>query len=286
MKRSLKYVLTAALAVGLSSPVWAQTGGSSSSGGRGSGNQGSTGAGQTGAGQTGNNAAANQAQGLNNSFRFGGINQTPWFMDPTLRSDLRLNDNQFNQLSNLYSQYYNQYSNSLGQLGTLSDQERALRMQQLGLQFNQNFGNGLNDVLQGDQRTRFNQLWFQYQGLGLFLDPTIQQRLNLTAQQLQQLRQIEQQYNTQLNEIYQTLGTNRGDAMRRFTELRRRVDDQVNSLLTPDQRTGWRQMLGDPFNFQLALPPANQNNNQNNQNQNNQNQSNQPNRPAGRGPGG
>lgn len=247
MRYLFKSAFAASLVLGACSPVLSQTGGGV---GRGSAHP----------SQTGNQGQpAGQGQGVrggNAQHRFGGINQTPWFADANVRRDLRLTDDQFNRLNTVYGQHWTTYNTGLSQLGSLEEQARLQRMQGLQSAFNTNLGTASNDFFQGDQRTRFNQVWMQYRGYDVFNDPTIQQRLNLTPQQLEQLRRLDQEYATQINEVYQGLGNDRVGALRRFSDLRGGINTRVNTILKNEQRPLWRDMLGEPYSFQLPTNGA------------------------------
>jgi len=181
---------------------------------------------------------------------FGGINQTPWFSNAEIRAQARISDEQFKRLNTAYGQAWNNYNKGIGQLGDLSEQDRARRLQELSGGFYKDFGGTMNDVLPQEQRQRFGQLGVQYRGYDAFGDPTITESLRLTEQQRQQFQRYGQDYSTQLGEIYRGVGDDRTGAGRRFNDLRKSMGERINSTLTEEQRGRWRDMVGDPYNFQ------------------------------------
>jgi hypothetical protein len=179
----------------------------------------------------------------------GGINRTPWFSNQDIRSKLNLNEQQFNALNKAYGEAYSKYSTGSGQFGNnLSAEERARKTQELQGTFNQSMNRAVEETITDpQQRQRYNQLYLQYQGYGAFDDPALQQKLNLTDAQRQQLRQFQDEWNAQM----QTYSRDRArDTDRtRWNEMRKQYGDRLNSVLNEQQRQTWRQMTGEPFNF-------------------------------------
>ncbi|HWY85601.1 MAG TPA: hypothetical protein VNX28_02700 [Gemmataceae bacterium] len=181
-----------------------------------------------------------------------GINQTPWFSNPQIRAHIGLNEQAFNQLNTSYGQAYTKYNSGVSTLGNnFTPEQRMQRMQDLQNKFNQDFNQSIQtSITDPMQRTRYNQLYLQYQGYGAFNDPQVQQKLNLTAAQQQQLQQYAQQYNQQLHTLQQNTQTNPQLANQQFNDLRQKSMQNLNSILNAQQQQTWRQLTGEPYNFQ------------------------------------
>jgi hypothetical protein len=186
----------------------------------------------------------------------GGINQTPWFTDPTLRQQLKFNDDQFNRLNKAYNEAWTRYQKGINQQlnNTLTDAQRQQRMRDFTQNFYRDLATTSESILTDpQQRQRFNQLNWQYRGFDAFTDPTIQQKLNLTAEQTQKLNQFRNDWSTQMNTLGSTFQTNREAATKQFNQLRTTTNERINSVLTPEQQKTWRELMGDPYNFQPNL---------------------------------
>jgi len=183
---------------------------------------------------------------------FTPYSQTPWFSNQDIRQQLKLNDQQFNRLNKSYGEAYNTYQQKLGQLGkNLTDEQRTERMRNLEREFYNNFASSTNQVFTDPaQQQRYNQLYWQYMGYNAFQDPTIQQKLNLTQEQRQKLDQYNRDWATQMNDFNRTFQTDREGTVKRFNAARTQAMDRLNSVLTQQQQQTWRQMVGEPFNFQ------------------------------------
>jgi hypothetical protein len=207
------------------------------------GNLGNAGAsGRTNVGQNRINA-----NGFNNS---SGISQRPFFTDPGARRQLNMTENQYNTLNRAYQDAYGRYNTNVGGLnGNLSAQQRALQMQRFQNQFNTDFGRNLDTTFTDPQvRARFDQLNRQYQGLNAFNDPAIQSQLNLTPQQQLQIRRLATEWSNQLG------GNGTGNmTQQQWSQMYAQYGDQLNSILTPQQRQTWSQLTGERYTFPYEL---------------------------------
>lgn len=197
----------------------------------------------------------------------GSFGQRPWFEDMGVRQHLKLTQEQYDRLNKAYSDLYTRHSKDFSSLDKLEGEQRSQREAQLSQQFHQGFSKSTHDVLNPQQQQRWGQLHLQYQGLDAFQDPMVQQKLNLTQEQLQQIRQASQEYQRQMAEIRRS---DAKDAGRRLSELRQRSNERIQTILNEQQQQSWQGMIGEPYNFQFS---ANANVQSGNQNQNrNQNQ--------------
>ncbi len=183
----------------------------------------------------------------------GPLGQTPWFGNPNVRQQLGFNDTQFSQMNNAYRQAWSAYQQGLTKMTpNLTPEQRSEQMRTLQQNFYNNFSQSTSGILTDPQmRNRFNQLSYQYRGYDALLDPSVQRDLKFTDEQRQKLNEYNQNWNNSMNELYRDYGTNRDDATRRFTDLQAREQSRINEILTEQQRQSWRQMIGDPYRFQL-----------------------------------
>jgi hypothetical protein len=219
----------------------------------GAGMQGQRGAAAGARGQAGLQGPAGMQQGQVSPSPFG-INQTPFFMNPQLRQQLQLNDNQFNQLNRAHQRAFGEFQQGFGNLNSLTPDQRREREMQLRGNFNSTFSQSVEQILtDARQRERFGQLSNQFQGFGAFEDPALRQRLNLTNDQLVQLRRFGNQWERELAAMRQNpQGHTTADAAarnRRLAELHRQRMQRINSILTPEQQEIWNNSIGEPFEF-------------------------------------
>jgi hypothetical protein len=171
----------------------------------------------------------------------GGISQNPFFSNPAVRQQLKMNDTQFNSLNRAYQDAYKNYNTSLNGLGqNLTADQRNQKLEMLQNQFNDRFNQNVNSTLTDSAaRTRFEQLNRQYMGLSNFNNPAIQKQLNLTPTQMNQIRQLATGMRSQESNPNGTNGQNQYS----------QTWERINSILTPEQQQTWSQLTGERFDF-------------------------------------
>jgi hypothetical protein len=186
--------------------------------------------------------------GLGNFQPFG---QTPWYSNTAFRQQLQLNQNQLNQLNQNYSNAYNQFQTGVSQLRGLppaqAQQQYAELYRNFRANLNQNAGSIINDP---QQLARYNQMLTQYQSFDAFSDPIVQERLNLTDQQLQQLNRYRQEWATQLQQFRNIPPAQQQAAVQRFNQMQNQFNQRVSQVLTtPQQQQIWAELYGQPIAF-------------------------------------
>ncbi len=194
--------------------------------------------------------------GTTGQFNANGITPTPFFNDPGVRQQLNMNANQYGTLSRTYQTAYSRYNRALNNLNpNLTEQQRMARIQQLQAAFNQQVSGTVNNTFNNPQMLeRYNQLNRQYMGFNAFNNPTVQQQLNLSPQQLQQIRSLANSWRQQLQQFRQGAGNNLTNVDRnQWNELWMQYQNRLNSILTPQQQQTWMQQIGRPYTFSPSL---------------------------------
>jgi hypothetical protein len=186
--------------------------------------------------------------GLNSFQPFG---QTPWYSNMAFRQQLQLNQNQLGQLNQNYSNAYNQFQTGVSQLRGLPPAQAQQRYAELYRNFRANLNQTAGSVINDPQQlARYNQMLTQYQSFDAFSDPMVQERLNLTDQQLQQLNRYRQEWATQLQQFRNIPPAQQQAAMQRFNQLQNQFNERVSQVLTtPQQQQIWAELYGQPITF-------------------------------------
>lgn len=200
---------------------------------------------QTGAGQ---GKAQPAKPGVPGQANLGGITQRPWFQDSAIQRELRINEQQLQRMQQAYGDIYGRFQDRFAGLKSLDDAKRAEQLRELSRSFGTEFQKSTVGILSEQQMQRFNQLNLQRQGLDVFFDPQLQKQLNLTDQQLQQLRKFDEAFDRDFQGLSREAAAAE-EAQRRFDALIRQRNEQINSIMNPQQRTTFQQMIGQPFNF-------------------------------------
>ena len=183
-----------------------------------------------------------------------GVAKTPWFSDPAIRKELRLNDTQYERLTRDYNQAWETYNKNVAELKKdLTEEQRRQRMQELSNSFYGTFNKGVDEVFtEPAARNRYNRLYWQYRGYGAFDDPVIAKKLDLSAEQRAAIRRYEAEYNQELRDMRRDYATDRAGVTKRYGTWWQRTRDRINETLTPQQRTTWSEFVGDPYDFPVT----------------------------------
>jgi len=184
------------------------------------------------------------------------MNQTPFFSDPGVRQQLNMNDTQFNTLNRNYQDAVARFNEQVNRLSPgLTADQRALQMDRLTQQFNQSLSGNLNSTLGNPQTVnRFNQLNRQFTGLNAFNDPTIRQQLNLSPDQVRQLRTVQNNFRQQLQQFRRGAGNDLNSVdQTQWNQVMGQYVSTLNNILTPEQQQMWQQQVGQPFTFSPTL---------------------------------
>ena len=186
-----------------------------------------------------NNQMNNQAMG------------NPWLMDQGAQQQMQLTPQQTEALNRAYASAIQQYQEGLGRLSSeLTDVQRQERLQALQARFQRTYNRVLDSTLTNPQsRQRFDQLNRQFQGFGAFNDQQLQQQMNLSPQQQQQLSAMEGEFRQRLQQLQQRGNT---PAVRQeFAQLQQMARQQMGSVLTPQQQQNWSPLVGENFDFPM-----------------------------------
>lgn len=178
--------------------------------------------------------------------------QTPWYSAPAVRQQLKIDDATYQKLNSAYTEHWTPYNKVVTTEvpATVSEAERQKQIAEAYGTFNKGLTTTTTQVLTDPQvRDRYNQLHYQYQGYSAFNDPTIRQRLKLTEEQQQAFNKYNTEWNNQMNTYAGEYSTNPATVNKAFPETWKQYRERVNTTLTPEQRTTWNEMIGQPYDF-------------------------------------
>ena len=111
--------------------------------------------------------------------------------------------------------------------------------------------------LNKDQVQRLHQIQLQFQGAQAFSDEHVQTRLKLTDAQKSEIAAINTEAREKLRSVFQDTQGDREAAMAKITDLRKETLIKIESKLTDQQKTIWKEFLGRPFDIKFSVdgPP-------------------------------
>lgn len=168
---------------------------------------------------------------------------------------LDLTADQLTKLNKLTDTTRTQYRDDYTKLGSLDDAERFTRMQELNRQYYDAWNKGARDVFNDTQRARYQQLNYQYGGFNTLYDPDVQKRLNLTADQIKNLRAQWDWSDQQLRDINRVGATDATKGAQLYRDYWMARQERLNKFLTAEQQKVWNEVIGDSYTFQPGFTP-------------------------------
>lgn len=220
MRRNLFVVATLLLGIGLLSPaaVWAQPGGFGGPGGPGRGGFGMFGGG-------------------------GGGGEIFLLQNEDVREELGLVDDQISKLQALNEKSREGMRELFTGMRDLNEDERRAKFEEIRGKMEERqkeLQTELEQVLLPHQSKRLKQIGRQMRtrqgGNGVNADG-LATELKLTDEQKEKLREKAVEVEKKMRE--------------KLTKLRKEAEDELLSVLTPEQRAEWREMVGEPFEMQF-----------------------------------
>lgn len=117
----------------------------------------------------------------------------------------------------------------------------------------------LAKILKDDQLKRFEQIELQLRYAQAFADPKVQEKLKLTPDQKEKIKEINEGAMSRMQEIRQGGQGDREGTMKKMTELRKETMTKAAAVLTSEQKATWKEMVGSPFEYKPE-PPRPRNN--------------------------
>ena len=109
----------------------------------------------------------------------------------------------------------------------------------------------LADNLTPEQRKRLFQITLQVTGLHEINRPEVARALNLTEEQQQKFKELQQEHRKQLEEVIHPKG--RESRTEKLAKLREDTRDKIRAILTDEQKEKVRELVGEPFKGEIVF---------------------------------
>jgi hypothetical protein len=175
-----------------------------------------------------------------------GFGQFPRLYQPAVIEDLQLTDKQRNDLDELSGTVKKGLEESFKDFGRLTSEQRRARF----LEMARATDSKMRQILTEDQLKRLAQIALQMQGPSAFRDAKVATELQLTAQQREQIRAVEEKaffFPGPSPERRGLAGEPRADPMKDREQRLKAARALCEELLTKEQREQWKTMIGEPF---------------------------------------
>lgn len=200
--------------------------------------------------------ASAQAQ-KGRGFGFGMGGGAGFLMAPNVQKDLKLSDEQVAKVQDTLREVREKHADDFQGLRDLAPEERQQKVASLNKEMADEVKKAL--ALSAEQSKRFDQISLQTRGLMAFADPTVQEKVKLTADQKSQIREIQQASFANLRGAFTKDASpeERREAMTKMREAQRESMKKAQALLSDDQKKEWKELTGEPIEIELPRRPNN-----------------------------
>jgi LTXXQ motif family protein len=165
----------------------------------------------------------------------------------SVQQELKLDATQIEKAKEVADKAREKFTASRESLQSLEGDARFKKMQELNKEVNEEANKAVAAFLSKDQIHRLHQIQHQVQGAQSFTDEHVQSRLKLTDAQKGEIDSIVQASYTEMHSLYQNMQSDPEGTRAKLHEHRKETLAKVESKLTDEQKTAYKEMLGAPF---------------------------------------
>jgi hypothetical protein len=175
----------------------------------------------------------------------------------SVQKELKLDGSQVEKVASLAKDVGAKGRAAALDLKPLPDSERREKMHVLMTAVCAEAMSTLRGVITPEQFKRFDQIVVQQRGIMAFSDVDIQRKLQLTNEQKDRLHGLAMDLHRQMRSLSQNASADKmSEVHEQGTVLQRKALDQAVATLTAEQRTTWKELVGDHFDVKFEGRPA------------------------------
>lgn len=202
------------------------------------------------------------------AFNWQGVGQLFWLTNRQVQEDLKLTEDQIGKIADLRRQVESQREGfrfpKPGQVESQEDKEKHLA--QFRKQAREN-REAVAAILDAGQKNRLKQIGWQAGGYRTLSDPEVISKLELTTDQITQIREIQDQVRKEEEQWHKASWNFRKGGKEEANKAEREAQRQkigdiwktaqarIMRTLTPAQTARWRELVGAEFKGQFFPPP-------------------------------
>lgn len=174
---------------------------------------------------------------------------------PDVGKTLTLTADQTTRLNALTTKVQTEYRDNYAKIASLPEPDRDARVRELYRQYYADWDKGARDIFNDTQRTRYQQLNYQYGGFNTLYYPDVQTRLGLTPAQIKDLNDHWAWNNQQWQTVYTTGAADPTKGATLYRDYWTARQARFNKFLTPAQQKTWAELTGEAYAFQPYFGP-------------------------------
>jgi hypothetical protein len=194
-------------------------------------------------------ALAQQGRGGGRGFGGGGIGML--LGNASVQQELKLDATQIEKAKALNTKLAEKVTAATQ---GLEGQERFAKVREMSTELNTEANTAAKEFLKPEQVKRLHQIHHQVQGAQVFADEHAQAHLKLTDAQKSDIHSILEASNTEMQSLRQNFQSDPDGTRAKMTEHRKETISKIESKLTDEQKTTYKEMLGAPFEIKFERP--------------------------------
>jgi len=187
-----------------------------------------------------------------------GMMGSPAFLlgNASVQQELKLDAGQIEKAKAVADKAREKFTAARESLQSLEGEERAKKQRELASEVNTETHKAVKEFMKPEQVKRLYQITHQVQGAQAFTDEHVQKHLKLTDAQKSDIEGIVQASGQEMRKIFQENQGDREAITSKMGELRKETLAKVESKLTDEQKTSYKEMLGAPFEVKFEPRPG------------------------------
>jgi hypothetical protein len=177
-----------------------------------------------------------------------GMGAAGLLQNKSVQEELKLEKDQVTKIDDALKKVRDDHKDDLDKLrdpGT-SQEDRAAILKKVS-EANEK---ALKGILNEKQETRLHQILHQQQGVAMFVDEAVQKKLNLTAEQKDKLKTINEDMTKDIRELFSG-GKPGPDTITKIQGIRKEAMTNAQKVLDDKQKKEVKEMLGEPFEIKF-----------------------------------
>ncbi len=184
-----------------------------------------------------------------NLFALQGCGQLMMLQQADVVQDLKLTDQQRRRIADFSGQLEQQRRRVFDDFRKLSPEQQRERMESMAKENEQ----AVAEILRPEQAERLQKIAWQLQGSLAFADPEVVAALQFTDEQKERIRELHMEGRAAFGKLM--FGDDRANMKKNLEDLRQQGDAKVAAVLTADQQSQWKEMIGEPFRGKMEFGP-------------------------------
>ncbi len=170
-----------------------------------------------------------------------------------VQKELKLDGDQLEKAKAAVQKIQEKHQDEFAKLQDLSREERGAKMGAIQQTISAETFKELDSILKPNQIKRLKQIQLQQSGVNAFTNPEVEKALKLDNAQKEKIKTIIGDAASQRRELFQG-GGGGGDFQemaKKMAAVQKENMDKVTATLSDDQKQAWKELVGQPFEFQF-----------------------------------